>query len=87
MEAICKCFNNDTSNTTNNSNNASNNNDNNENINCSKHQAEPRRKAQLRSAIPARPQSMGICEMRKHKDSGEGGKLVKDMSIARMQNI
>ena len=90
MKAICKCFNNDTINNTSsntNNNNASDDMNNSKNNNCSEHQAEPRRKAQLRSAILVRPQSMGICEMRKHKDSGEGGKLVTDMSIARMQNI
>ncbi len=38
-------------------------------------QSHGRRHSSVRSAIPVQPQSMGICEMRKHKDSGEGGKL------------
>ncbi len=76
-------YNNDTiNNTSTNTNNniASNNINSNSNNSCSEHQTEPQQKAQLRSAIPVRPQSMDICETRKHKDSGEGGKLVTDIN-------
>lgn len=54
---MCKWFNNDTINNTSNNNASSNNNNKNNN------------RSELRSAVLAQPQSMGIRETRKHKDS------------------